>query len=114
MQATITTTKEEVDYQFWYSGRNKVIEEYSYIKDNYSWESEEETELVYSVAKKNKPETNITSPIIYDLRTPQTSKRTKRETSKALGAVEEISRAPESTVDFSIISSGIPDFLHLL
>ena len=24
MYATITTTKDEVDYQFWYPGRNKV------------------------------------------------------------------------------------------
>ena len=32
MQANVITTQEEVDYQFWYGGRNKVIEEYSYIK----------------------------------------------------------------------------------
>ena len=70
----------------------------------------EETEFVYSVAKKSTPETNITSPVIYDFRTPQDSKTTKQETSKALVAVEEVSRGPESIVDCSIIFSRIPEF----
>ena len=51
MHATITTTKEEVDYQFWYRGIKIVIKENSCIKDNYSWESKE-TQLVYCTAKK--------------------------------------------------------------
>ena len=43
--ATITTTKEEVDYQFWYPGRtNKMIKEYKDIKDNYSWNDENKGE----------------------------------------------------------------------
>ena len=63
--ATITTTKKEVDYQFWYPRRNKVIKEYKHIKDNYSWNDEYEGELVYSEQAKSK-----CSPKIYDLRTP--------------------------------------------
>ena len=33
-------TKEEVDYQFWYPQRNKVIKEYKNIRDNYSWDDD--------------------------------------------------------------------------
>ena len=40
LNATIITTKEEVDYPFWYPGRNKVIKEYKHIKDNNSWVDE--------------------------------------------------------------------------
>ena len=47
--ATITTSKEEVDYQFWYPGRNRVIKEYKNIKDNDSWKNEDDGELVYSI-----------------------------------------------------------------
>ena len=36
MNATIITPKEDVDYQFWYPKRNRVINEYKYIKDKYS------------------------------------------------------------------------------
>ena len=36
--ATIITTKEEVDDQLQYPERNKVIKEYKYITDNYSWD----------------------------------------------------------------------------
>ena len=35
--ATITTSKAEVDYQFWCPGRNKVIREYKNIEDTCSW-----------------------------------------------------------------------------
>ena len=63
--ATITTSKEEVDYQFWYCGRNKVIKEYKNIKDNYSWNDKGDSELVYM-----EPVKNTHSPKIYDLRTP--------------------------------------------
>ena len=38
--ATIITTIEEVDCQFWYPGRNKVIKEYKHIKDDYSCNDE--------------------------------------------------------------------------
>ena len=48
MFATIITTKEEVDYQFWYPGRNKVIKDYKYIKDYYSWVDEGENEPAFS------------------------------------------------------------------
>ena len=63
--ATITTSKEEVDYQFWYPGRNKVIGEYKNIKDDYSWNNEDDSELVYT-----EPVKSTYSPKIYDLRTP--------------------------------------------
>ena len=63
INATIITTKEEVDYQFWYPKRNKVIKEYKNIKDYYSWNDEFENESEF--AKR----TN--SPRVYNLRTPQ-------------------------------------------
>ena len=63
--ATITTPKKEVDYQFWYPGRNKVIKEYKHIKDNYSWNDEYEGELVYS-----EPAKSICFLKIYNLQTP--------------------------------------------
>ena len=63
MNATIITTKEEVDYQFQYPGRNKVINEYKYIKDSFSWDNEFESES--EITK------STNSPKIYDLRTPQ-------------------------------------------
>ena len=37
MNATIITTKEDVDYKFWYRKRSKVIKEYKNIRGNYSW-----------------------------------------------------------------------------
>ena len=40
MSAVIITPKEDVDYQFWYPKRNRVINEYKYIKDDYSWSDE--------------------------------------------------------------------------
>ena len=63
--ATITTTKEDVDDQFWYPRRNKVIKEYKNIKDFYSWNDEDDSELVHT-----EPVKNTCSPKIYDLRTP--------------------------------------------
>jgi len=63
MNATIITTKEEVDYQFQYPGRNKVIKEYKYIEASYSWDNEFESES--EITK------STNSPKIYDLRTPQ-------------------------------------------
>ena len=67
MNATIITTKEEVDYQFWYPKRNKVINEYKNIKDYYSWNDEFEDESESAKC------TN--SPRVYDLRTPQKKSR---------------------------------------
>ena len=61
--ATIITTKEEVDDQFQYPERNKVIKEYKYITDNYSWDDEFESEK--EITKSSD------SPKIYDLRSPQ-------------------------------------------
>ena len=71
MFATTSTTKEEVDYQFWYPGRNKVIKDYKYIKDHYSWLNEGE----------NEPDFSGQSPKINDLRTPQ-KKSDKRKSVK--------------------------------
>ena len=65
LNAYIITTKEEVDYQFQYPERNKVIKEYKYIKDKYSWDDEFESD-----SGKTK---STNSPKIYDLRTPQKS-----------------------------------------
>ena len=42
--ATIVTTKEEVDHQFWYPKKNKVIKDYKNIKDSSSWDDEFEIE----------------------------------------------------------------------
>ena len=67
INATIITTKEEVDYQFWYPKRNKVIKEYKNIKDYYSWSDEFENE------SESAKRTN--SPRVYDLRTPQKKSR---------------------------------------
>ena len=61
--ATIITTKEEVDDQFQYPERNKVIKEYKYITDNYSWDDELESEKEITRSSD--------SPKIYDLRSPQ-------------------------------------------
>ena len=44
--ATIMSSKEEIDSQFWYPRRNKVIKDYKNIKDNYSCFSEDDSELV--------------------------------------------------------------------
>ena len=63
--ATITTSKEEIDYQFQYPGKNKVIKEYKNIKDFYSWSNEEDSEKV-----DTEPIKSHISPKIYDLRTP--------------------------------------------
>ena len=65
--ATIITTKEEVDYQFWYPKRNKVIKEYKHIKYYYSWNDEFEN--------KSESAKRTNSPRVYDLRTPQKKSR---------------------------------------
>jgi hypothetical protein len=61
MSTVIITPKEDVDHQFWYPKRNRVINEYKHIKDYYSWSDEMEKESEYAI--------NTTSPKIYDLRT---------------------------------------------
>ena len=63
--ATITASKEEIDYQFQYPGKNKVIKEYKNSKDFYSWSDEEE-----SVKVDTEPIKSHISPKIYDLHTP--------------------------------------------
>ena len=63
--AYITTSKEEIDNQFWYPKRNRVIKEYKDIKDNYSWSSEDD-----NVMGDTEPSKNAPPPRIYDLRTP--------------------------------------------
>jgi len=76
MSATIITPKEDVDHQFWYPKRNRVINEYKYIKDYYSWSDEVEKESDHAI--------NTTSPKIYDLRTPQKKSGTKKTHSSEL------------------------------
>ena len=63
LNATIITTKKEVDYQFWYPKRNKVINEYKHIRDYYSWDDDFETD--------GESAKGTYSPKVYDLRTPQ-------------------------------------------
>ena len=65
MNATITTSKEEIDRQFQYPGKNKVIKEYKNVKDFYSCWDEEDSEEVYE-----EPTASQYSPKIYDLQTP--------------------------------------------
>ena len=65
MNATITISKEEIDRQFQYPGKNKVIKEYKNVKDCYSCWDEEDSEEVYE-----EPTASQYSPKIYDLRTP--------------------------------------------
>ena len=65
MNATITISKEEIDRQFQYPGKNKVIKEYKNIKDFYSCWDEEDSEEV-----EEEPTKSQVSPKIYDLRTP--------------------------------------------
>ena len=76
MSAVIITPKEDVDYQFWYPKRNRVINEYKHIKDNYSWSDE--------VVKESEYAKGATSPKIYDLRTPQKKSETKKTHSSEL------------------------------
>ena len=76
MNATITSTKEDVDNQFWYPKRKRVINEYKAIKDNYSWDDEFEFE--------GGPAISTHSPKIYDLRTPQKKSGTKKTFSSEL------------------------------
>ena len=71
LNTTISTRKEEVDYQFWYPERNKVIKEYKHVQNNYSWDDDLDFES--EIAK------STNSPKIYDLRTPQKKSR-KTET----------------------------------
>ena len=72
INACITTSKEELDYQFQYPGKNKVIKEYAKIRDFYSWEDEENT--VDTMTSKN----NI-SPTVYDLATYSDEKKKIRK-----------------------------------
>ena len=75
MNATITTTKEEIDYQFKYPGKNRVIKEYKNIKDFYSWLDEEDSEEV-----DIEPTKSHISPKIYDLRIPLKKSKGKDKT----------------------------------
>ena len=72
INACITTSKEELDYQFKYPGKNKVIKEYANIRDFYSWEDEEN--IVDTMTSKSD-----TSPTVYDLRTPMKRKSEKTD-----------------------------------
>ena len=72
INACITTSKEELDYQFQYPGKNKVVKEYANIRDFYSWGDEENT--VDTMTRKSD-----VSPTIYDLRTPMKRKSEKTD-----------------------------------
>ena len=63
--ATITSSKEEIDSQFWYPRRNRAIKEYKSIKDFYSSCGEDDSEMV-----DKETTANSTIPKTYDLRTP--------------------------------------------
>ena len=75
INACITTSKEHLDYQFQYPGKNKVIKEYANIWDFYSWEDKENT--VDVMTRKSD-----ISPTIYDLRTPMKRKSEKQTIKK--------------------------------
>ena len=86
MSATIITPKEDVDHQFWYPKKNRVINEYKHIKDYYSWSDEVEKESEYA--------TGATSPKIYDLRTPQKKSGTKKTYSSDFSIQPTITNLP--------------------
>ena len=67
MNASITASKKELDYQLQYPGKNKVIKEYANTKDFYSWGDKKDT--VDTLTRNS-----YTSPTIYDLRTPMKKK----------------------------------------
>jgi len=90
MSATIITPKEDVDHQFWYPKRNRVINEYKYIKDYYSWSDEVEKESDHAI--------NTTSPKIYDLRTPQ--KKSERKKTLSSESSEKMYSSDSSDVMF--------------
>ena len=77
INACITTSKEELDYQFQYPGKNKVVKEYAKIQDFYSWGDEENT--VDTMTRKND-----VSPTIYDLRTPRKRKSEKTDSKEVV------------------------------
>ena len=58
-------SKEEVDDQFWYPRRNRVMKEFKNIKDHYFWNDEDDGDLFYTEPAKSK-----CSPKINDLRFP--------------------------------------------
>ena len=75
MNASITTSKEELDYQLQYPGKNKVIKEYANIRDFYSWGDKKDTVNTM---------TSYISPTIYDLHTPMKKGNQKKQTMKKL------------------------------
>ena len=79
MNASITTSKEELDYQLQYPGKNKVIKEYANIKDFYSWGDEEEDTVDTMTSNSY-----ISPTTIYDLHTPMKKGNQKKQTMKKL------------------------------
>jgi hypothetical protein len=77
MNASITASKEELDYQLQYPGKNKVIKEYANIRNFYSWGDEKDT--VNTLTSNS-----YISPTIYDLRTPMKKGNQKKQTMKKL------------------------------
>ena len=77
MNASITASKEELDYQLQYPGKNKVIKEYVNIRNFYSWGYKKDT--VDTLTRNS-----YISPTIYDLRTPMKKGNQKKQTMKKL------------------------------
>ena len=77
MNASITASKEELDQQLQYPGKNKVIKEYVNIRNFYSWGDKKDT--VDTLTRNS-----YTSPTIYDLRTPMKKENQKKQTMKKL------------------------------
>ena len=77
INACITTSKEELDYQFQYPGKNKVIKEYANIRDFYSWEDKENT--IDTMTSKSD-----ISPTVYDLHTPMKKRKSEKTDNKEI------------------------------
>jgi hypothetical protein len=77
MNASITSSKKELDYQLQYPGKNKVIKEYVNIRNFYSWGDKKDT--VDTLTRNS-----YISPTIYDLRTPMKKGNQKKQTMKKL------------------------------
>ena len=77
VNAAITESKKELDYQLQYLGKNKVIKEYVNIRNFYSWGDKKDT--VDTLTRNS-----YISPTIYDLRTPMKKGNKKKQTMKKL------------------------------
>ena len=91
MSVVIITPKEDVDYQFWYPKRNRVIR-IQIHKRQLPWSDE--------VEKESASAKSATSPKIYDLRTPQKKSETKKKySSDSSDSMFETIKSYEDTED---------------